>query len=126
MPYGRSYGGGQRSGGKGDYTSVRLTGLFETSKPGLLVGTIEGEALEGLIAKIKEASAAGKGLSVFFKEVTPPKGKYVAQIFADVDNREARGARGGTGAPAPERQQYRTPIKEDPRDSGGYNPFAPR
>jgi hypothetical protein len=108
-------GGGQRK----DFTSVRLTGLFATKKPGLLVGTVEGESLDQLIEKIKECVAKKAGLTLFIREVDQPKGNYVAQIFADVDNRPAQGAR-----PA-----YEKSIQPDPTpkpDTASYDPFGPR
>lgn len=64
-----NYGGrsGQQRGGKAKNSGVRLTGLFATKRRGLYTGSIaaKSEQLDGLIAKIKEAKAAGKGLSFF-------------------------------------------------------------
>lgn len=113
--------GGTAGPGAQNYTSVRLTGLFATKKPGLLVGTIEGEALDGLIEKIKDAVAKGKGIALFVREVEQPKGNYVAQIFADVDTRDA-GAR-----PAQRRaiQPDPAPAPQQPKTES-YDPFRNR
>lgn len=117
---GRStFGGGQQQQ-RGNYTSVRLTGLFSTKKDGLLVGTIEGEALEGLISKIKEAVAQNKGITLFVKEVDQPKGNYVAQIFADIDT---RGADSGRQAASPRRAIQPDPAAAQSSRSN-YDPFA--
>lgn len=63
---GYSRGGGNR-GGKKQNSGVRLTGLFATKRRGLYTGSVaaKSEQLDDLIAKIKEAKAAGKGLSFF-------------------------------------------------------------
>jgi len=116
-----NYRSGPQRGG--NFTSVRLTGMFATKKPGLLVGTVEGESLDGLIAKIKECVAQKKGLTLFFREVEQPKGNYVAQVFADVDTRSG------------EDRPIRKPIQDDPQaeaprripakqEPTSYDPFS--
>lgn len=57
------YNGPRRS--KSKFTSVRLTGLFKTRKRGLCVGTVNAEAIDKLIEKIKEAKKQNKELTVF-------------------------------------------------------------
>lgn len=52
-------------GSKSKFTSVRLTGLFKTKKRGLCVGTINEEAIDKLIVKIKEAKQQHKDMTLF-------------------------------------------------------------
>jgi cobalamin biosynthesis protein CobT len=61
----RNYGKKNGKHGKSKYTSVRLTGMFRTKKPGMYVGNLRKEDLEALIMKIKESKSDGKSL-VFF------------------------------------------------------------
>lgn len=51
--------------GKKKFTSIRLTGLFKTKKPGLFVGSVALKDLDGLIGKIKEAREKKLGLTFF-------------------------------------------------------------
>jgi hypothetical protein len=62
MAYNR-YTGPRR--GVGATNKNRLTGLFRTKRRELLTGTIDGEALDNLIAKIKDAKARKLGIVVF-------------------------------------------------------------
>ena len=73
-----AYNGPRRGSGK-KYTSVRLTGLFKTKKRGLCVGTINDEAIDKLIEKIKEAKKQKKELTVFLWAFSPQEGKPVPE-----------------------------------------------
>lgn len=56
-------------------TSVRLTGLFRSKRPGLFVGGARDQAFADLIAKVKEAKAAGRGITFFLWRNDPTKSK---------------------------------------------------
>ena len=61
--------------GKKKFTSVRLTGLFKTKKPGLFVGSVALKDLGDLIAKIKEAREKELGLTFFAWKNDPERYK---------------------------------------------------
>lgn len=87
-------------------TSVRLTGLFKTKKPGLYVGSTRAEDLSALIEKIKEAKSKGVGLTFFLWKNEPGKGPLYS-LNTDLEQpREQRTAR-----PA------RRPIEPDDDDA---------
>ena len=94
------------SRGKSKGSSTRLTGLFATKRKGLFVGTARPEDIANLIEKIKEAKAAGKGLTFFVWKNDPGRGPALS-LSADVardrqDNQD---------------RSPRKPIENDPFDS---------
>lgn len=106
MAYGRNnwsgggggYRGGSRGGragkGKSNVTSTRITGLFKSAKPGLYIGGAEGEHLDALIAKIKEAKSAGKGITFFLWKTTFDEGPPFS-LNVDVAMEKSGGNRSG-------------------------------
>lgn len=129
MAYGNRFGGGgyrggggggfRRSGGRSAGTSVRLTGLFPTRKPGLLTGTIDGEQLDGLIAKIKAAKAAGQGIVVFcWENDRPQQGRNAPAFNLSADVSKPKDDEGPAPAPrraaAPARPARRRIEEPDP------------
>ena len=96
MPYGRK---------KSNNGGLRLTGLFRTKKKNLRIGNITGESMEGLIALIKKAKQADKGLTVFVW-ANPPEddSKLVGAISVALEQDQE------------DRPQRRT-IKPDPEDT---------
>lgn len=74
------------SGGKGKkkYTSIRLTGLFGTKKPGMYVGTARPEEVEQLIEKCNEALEADKGVTFFLFKNKDRESDIAYSLAADV------------------------------------------
>ena len=101
-----------RRGGRTERTSVRVTGLFKTKKPGMMIGTARPEDIENLIEKIKEARAAKKGLTFMLFKNDRGDGP-AASLLVDVEQ-ERRSAR-------PERAK---PIEDDPFDESDDAPEA--
>ena len=102
-----------------DRTSIRVTGLFKTKKPGMMIGTARPEDVEQLIEKIKEARKAEKGLTFFLFRNDRGDGP-AASLLVDVEQ--------------PRREQRkdvpRKPIESDPfetdsdPDAEPDDPFA--
>ncbi len=90
MAFKKSYG--KKNGNKSNYTSVRLTGMFKTKKPGMYVGNLRKEDLEALIGKIKEAKADGKSLVFFLFRNQDKEADIAFSLLADSKD-EDRNAR---------------------------------
>lgn len=72
--------------GKKKYTSVRLTGLFSTKKPGLYVGNARPEEIEQLIKKCEAALDADKGLTFFLFKNQDRDNDMAFSLSADVQS----------------------------------------
>jgi hypothetical protein len=75
---------GNGNGGKREYTSVRLTGLFGTKKPGLYVGNARAEEIEQLVEKCNAALDADKGLTFFLFKNKDRDSEMAFSLSADV------------------------------------------
>lgn len=88
---------GNRSGGKGSGSSVRLTGFFPTKRRGLFVGGMKQEQLQGLIDLLKQAYEQKKGLTFFLWQQGRGEGPEFA-VTADLEReRDDRGSSGYGG-----------------------------
>ena len=85
-------------------TSVRVTGLFKTKRPGMMIGTARAEDIDKLIEKIKEARGAKKGLTFMLFKNDRGDGP-AASLLVDVEQ-ERQG--GQATRPKPK------PIEDDP------------
>ena len=86
---------GPRRGGK-KFTSAKLTGLFKTKTRGLAVGGVEGEYLDALIEKIKDAKKKDRGLTFFLWRNEPDEDKPKQAPFSlSVDVALEKGERPG-------------------------------
>jgi hypothetical protein len=78
----------KKSAGK-NYDNTKITGLWKTKRPGLFVGTAN--ELEEIIALVKKARAAGKGITFFlWKNDQDDYAAYnlVANVAQDNPNRK--------------------------------------
>lgn len=102
----------------------RIAGFFRTKRQGMLVGGCRGEELDTLISVIKEAKAAGKGIT-FFLFTNPPKGERspVAGLTVNVEQ-DRQGFQGRPKPAAPKAD----PLGDlfgggggEPKPSGGLD-----
>ena len=112
---------------KGKFTSVSVTGLFKAeTKPGrsaLYTGTCSGEYLDQLIAVIKKARAAEKGVT-FFLWKSDPGYQSAFNLKADVEReRAARSVRGARPKARPIEEDEPEPEAEEEPTEEPSDPF---
>jgi hypothetical protein len=117
MPYRRG-GSYNRGGGGRSKSGVRLTGLFETKRKGLFIGSAGPEQLDALIALIKTVKADPDAVLTFFLWEND-EGKAVFSLNADKG--EAMKGRSSRGGSDPRRRR----ITEDPEPESSDNDDDP-
>ena len=79
-------------GAKREFTSVRITGLFQSKKRGLYVGTARPEEVASLRKKLKEAVDQEKGVVFFlFKNTSDEENQPKFNLSADVAQDKPKG-----------------------------------
>lgn len=101
-------------GNRGKSNPNRITGLFKTKRPDLLVGGVNADALDNLIGIIKKAKSAGKGITFFVWKNTKFADGPAYTLNADVERDKSE-------RPAPKRRI--APDDAFGEDAGG-DPFG--